>query len=129
LHPLAADTRKMIDGDPETFWAPEEPLAGMQEVVIDLGHEYPLRGFTYWPMQERWSFGIFTDYEFFTSTDNKHWKSVSSGEFSNIMNNPIEQRISFEVGPARFIKLRAINIQGDEQRASFGEIGVITVTN
>ncbi len=129
LHPKAADSGKMIDGDPQTFWAPEKVLEGMQEVVIDLGRIYSLGGFTYWPMQERWSFGIFTDYEFLSSTDNKRWKTVSKGEFSNIINNPIEQRISFEVHPARFIKLRAINIQGEEQRASFGEIGVITVNN
>lgn len=129
LHPQVPDSKKMIDGDPLTFWAPKEASDGMQEVVIDLGRIHSLGGFSYWPMQERWSFGIFTDYEFLSSTDNKQWKSVSRGEFSNIINNPVEQRISFEVHPARFIKLRAFNIQGDDQRASFGEIGVITVNN
>jgi alpha-L-fucosidase len=123
------DPEKMIDDDPQTFWAPEKPSTGTQEVVIDLGRVYSLRGFTYWPMQERWAFGIFTNFEFLTSTDNKKWTLATEGEFSNIVNNPVEQIISFEVSPARFIKLRALDIKGEEQRASFGEIGVITVSN
>jgi len=125
----AQDREKMIDDAPQTFWAPEKPSAGTQEVVIDLGGVYSLRGFTYWPMQDRWALGIFTNFEFLTSTDNKKWTLAAKGEFSNIVNNPVEQIISFKVSPARFIKLKALNIQGEEQRASFAEIGVITVTN
>jgi alpha-L-fucosidase len=118
-------TLNMIDENPQTFWAPEKS-PGPREVIIDLGQVYPLEGFTFWPMQERWAFGLFTDYDFYTSLDNRNWTPVASGEFSNIVNNPIEQTITFNKSVARFIKLKASNIQGEEQRASFAEIGVLT---
>ena len=119
-------TNRMIDNNPATFWAPEKGAPVPGEVIIDLGREYTLQGFTFWPMQERWSFGIFTDYEFLLSRDNQHWQPAAQGEFSNIVNNPVEQIITFDASPARFIKLRALNIRGEEQRPSFGEIGIIT---
>jgi alpha-L-fucosidase len=125
LFPVDSATSNMIDENPQTYWAPEN-APGPREVVIDLGQAYLLEGFTYWPMQERWEFGIFTDYEFYTSTDNRNWTLVSSGEFSNIVNNPIGQTITFDQLMGRFIKLRASNIQGDDERASFAEIGVLT---
>lgn len=127
--PAEVDTlaaQRMMDEDPRTFWAPEKGMEGNNEVVIDLGREYNLTGFTFWPMQERWSFGIFTGYEFEVSTNGKQWQLVAQGEFSNIVNNPVEQRISFAVSRGRFIKLRAINVQGEDPRAAFGEIGVQT---
>lgn len=116
----------LIDDNPETFWAPEAAEGEGREVVIDLGREYLLRGFTYWPMQERWSFGIFTAFEFFVSPDARNWRPVASGEFANILNNPVEQRISFAPAKGRFIKLMASKVSGEDQRASYGEIGILT---
>jgi alpha-L-fucosidase len=129
VRPAGVDTlaaQRMMDEDPLTFWAPEKGMEGNNEVVIDLGKEYTLTGFTCWPMQERWSFGIFTGYEFEVSANGKQWHRVAKGEFSNVVNNPVEQRISFAASRGRFIKLRAINVQGDDPRAAFGEIGVQT---
>ncbi|MEX0312951.1 MAG: alpha-L-fucosidase [Allomuricauda sp.] len=120
------DAIKSIDDEPRTFWATDKEGKQPNEIVIDLGKTYELNGFTYWPMQERWSFGIITDYEFFVSTNNKVWKRVSKGEFSNVVNNPIEQTIKFDACQARFIKLKATKVAGDDVRAAFGEIGVIT---
>jgi alpha-L-fucosidase len=127
--PAGIDTlaaNKMMDEDPLTFWAPEKGMEGNNEVVIDLGREYRLTGFTFWPMQERWSFGIFTNYEFLVSSNGKQWELAAKGEFSNIVNNPIGQRISFAARTGRFIKLKAVNVQGDDPRAAFGEIGILT---
>ncbi|WP_411029724.1 alpha-L-fucosidase [Spongiimicrobium sp. 3-5] len=117
---------KMIDDDPKTFWAMDKGTEGPKEVVLDLGKQHNLNGFTYWPMQERWSFGIITNYEFFVSDKGINWTRVAKGEFSNIVNNPVEQSITFNTIKARFIKLKAVNIAGEDKRASFGEIGIIT---
>ena len=62
---MLADAQKMIDEDPNTFWATDEGVKTPQEVVIDLGEIYDLKGFTYWPIQERYPFGIITKYRIF----------------------------------------------------------------
>lgn len=116
----------LIDDDHKTFWATDKEGKGPGEVVIDLGKTYDLNGFTYWPIQERWSFGIIMEYEFFVSSDNRNWNRVSNGEFSNVVNNPIERTIEFDSTKGRFIKLRATKLAGDDPRTSFGEIGIIT---
>ena len=116
----------MIDEDPKTFWATPEKGSTEPEVVLDLGQQYQLEGFTYWPNQERYPFGIITNYAFFVSRDNRSWQLVSKGEFANVVNSRIEQRIGFKTITGRYIKLKATKIDGKDPRASYGEVGVIT---
>ncbi|MGF1558069.1 MAG: alpha-L-fucosidase [Flavobacteriaceae bacterium] len=123
---LLAEANKLIDEDPKTFWATEEKVTEAQEVVIDLGSTYMLKGFSYWPIQERYPFGIITDYEFLVSTDDRNWKQVAKGEFANIVNSRIEQTVRFDAVMARYFKLRAIKTAGDGYQASFAEIGLYT---
>ena len=120
------ETEKMMDDDPNTFWATDKEVKGPQEVSIDLGREYNLSGFTYWPIQERYPFGIITQYEFSVSQNTENWKIVAKGEFGNIENNRIEQKVHFNATEGRYIKLKAVQVGGEGFRASFGEIGVIT---
>lgn len=117
---------KAIDDNPDSFWATAEGAKKPQEVIIDLGKIYTLKGFTYWPIQERYPFGIITDYEFSVSTDGSHWKTVAEGEFGNVVNNRIEQTVDFERANARYIKLKGTKVDGEDFRTSFGEIGVVT---
>ena len=112
---------KLMDDNPETFWA-----INQKEVVIDMGSSHELMGFTYWPNQERYPFGIITHYEFLVSQDNRNWQSVASGEFGNIINSRIEQKVMFQPTKGRYIKLRALEVDGTDPRASFAEIGVLT---
>lgn len=123
------ETGKMIDENRETFWATDEGVKTPQEVVIDLGKSYELTGFRYWPIQERYPFGIITNYEFYVSTNNKNWKLVTKGEFGNVVNNRIEQIVRFDATKARYIKLKGVKVDGNDFRASFAEIGVITKAN
>lgn len=119
----------MIDENPDTFWATDEKASKPQEIVIDLGQAESLSGFTYWPIQERYPFGILTDYEFYVSNYTKNWRKVAWGEFANIVNGRLEQRVDFAPVRARYIKLRAKKVDGDGFRASFAEVGVITEGN
>ncbi len=120
------DAVKAIDDNPDTFWATDADAKNPQELVIDLGKIQMLEGFTYWPIQERYPFGIITNYEFSVSTNGSDWKSVAEGEFGNVVNNRIEQTVNFSPAKARFIKIKATKVDGEDFRASFGEIGVIT---
>ena len=117
---------KLMDDDPNTFWATDEGVTTIQEVIIDLHKTYKLTGFTYWPIQERYPFGIITNYEFYVSTDNKNWDRVVRGEFANVVNSRVEQKVNFKPTNARYIRLRGIKVSGEDYRTSFGEIGVIT---
>lgn len=116
----------LMDEDPNSFWATEETAQGPQEVALDLGSTYSLKGFTYWPNQSRYPVGIITAYEFLTSMDGKSWNVSASGEFDNVVNSRIEQQISFKPTSARFIKIRALATSDEGFQASFGEVGVIT---
>ncbi|HZJ20354.1 MAG TPA: discoidin domain-containing protein, partial [Pricia sp.] len=124
-----AEAVKAIDDNPNTFWATAEGAKTPQEVIIDLGKTYRLKGFTYWPIQERYPFGIITDYEFSVSSNGINWKTVAEGEFGNIVNNRIGQTVDFDRTKGRFIKLKGEKVDDTDFRASFGEIGVVTERN
>ena len=76
-------------------------------------------------MQARYPSGIITNYSVEISQDGKTWKEIASGEFSNIVNSPIEQQVRFESVSARFIRLKAVKT-ADGNPATFGEIGILT---
>ncbi|MCP4976202.1 MAG: alpha-L-fucosidase, partial [Maribacter sp.] len=117
---------KLMDDDPNTYWATDKDVKTIQEVIIDLGKSFQLKGFTYSPIQERYPFGIITNFEFYVSQDEINWERVVRGEFANIVNSRVEQKVSFKTTKARYIKLRGIKVDGEDYRTSFGEIGVIT---
>ncbi len=58
----------------------------------------------------------------------KKWKKVNtSGEFSNIKNNPVKQNVHFNQSyTTRYIKLESIEGAYNEEWVSVAEIGVIT---
>ena len=51
-------------------------------------------------------------------------KLVKSGEFSNIINNPILQSVYFTPVKARYIEFRAPRVQGAEKVLGIAEVGV-----
>jgi len=98
----------IFDGNDNSSWktAQKSPT----EIIIDLGEQLTINGFTYLPGQEKRSPGVIFDYEFFISKNGRLWnKPVKKGEFSNIHNNPILQRVSFLEKKGRYVKLRAIS--------------------
>ncbi|MBW3467463.1 alpha-L-fucosidase [Arthrospiribacter ruber] len=114
------DAEKAIDENPDTFWQSDN-----DELIVDLGEELTLEGFTYLPPQNRYMKGIISRYGFAVSSDGKKWREVALGEFSNIKNNPVEQRVSFSTTKAKYIRLRAMQTV-DGGPAAFAELGVIT---
>lgn len=98
-----------------------------QAVVVDLGADLELSGFTYLPTQARYIDGTVSQYRLYLSQDGKAWSDpVSAGEFSNIRNSPILQTISFDPVQARYVKFVAEREISDRPFVSIAELGVIT---
>ena len=59
----------------------------------------------------------------------KSWKEVpASGEFSNIMHNPLPQTVAFsQKVQARFIKLEATTPDATVAKVNMNEIGVMVI--
>ena len=75
-----------------------------------------MSGFVYIPRQDGKTDGMAFHYKFFTSMDGKNWAEAKTpGEFSNIVNNPIPQRVYLgSPVKARFVKLEVSdNATGD----------------
>lgn len=118
------EAEKIIDTEENTVWTKKGSLP--QEIVVDLGENYQIAGFTYLPQQNRWPQGVIADFELYVSKGHENWKKVSEGEFSNIKNNPIKQRVNFEETKARYIKFVGKRSADDSNVLGAAEIGIIT---
>lgn len=97
-----------------------------QPLVIDLGKEVSLKGFTYAPLNEHAKPTMAYHYTFYVSMDGKSWTKVpTNGEFSNIMHNPLPQTVKFaQPQKARFIKIDATTPDAAAAIVEMEEIGV-----
>jgi len=117
---------KIIDGDPQNiFNSDNEEVFKPVVVKIDMGETQKIKGFSYMPRQKGHSLNLIANYDFYTSLDQKNWKKVSSGEFSNIKNNPIQQFKYFNSTKARYLKFVAKTTADGTKRISIGELDVI----
>lgn len=100
-----------------------------QPLVIDLGKDVTLKGFTYAPLNEQAKPTMAFRYKFYVSMDGKVWTEVSAnGEFSNIMHNPLPQTVKFaQPQKARFIKLDATTPDAAPAVVELEEVGVSLV--
>ena len=95
-----------------------------KQMLIDWDKEQTITSFRYLPPQESKD-GTITHYTLWASTDWSHWTKLASGEFSNIVNNPIWQTIKFPATKARILKLDADHLSEGE-RMAFSDIEVVT---
>ena len=108
------------------------PRSGWKQVAaspltIDLGKTVTLNSFTYAPAKAEAKPTMAFRYKFLVSVDGKNWKEVpTSGEFSNIMHNPLPQTVAFnQKVQARFIKLEATTPDAAVAKVNMDEIGVM----
>ena len=96
-------------------------------LTVDLGKTVTLNSFTYAPAKAEAKPTMAFRYKFFVSVDGKNWKEVlTSGEFSNIMHNPLPQTVAFnQKVRARFIKLEATTPDAAVAKVNMDEIGVM----
>ena len=76
------------------------------QMMIDWDTEQTFTTFRYLPPQGTKD-GIVTHYTLWGSTDWANWTKLASGEFSNIVNNPIWQTIKFPATKVRILKVDA----------------------
>ena len=95
-----------------------------KQMIIDWDSEQTITAFRYLPPQGAKE-GIVTHYTLWASTDWSNWTKLASGEFSNIVNNPIWQIIKFETPvKAKILRLDADRLaEGD--RMAFSDFEVI----
>jgi alpha-L-fucosidase len=117
----------IVDANPATVWRSQPGRGLPRSVIVDLGAQRELSGFTYLPSQQRYIDGTISHYSFFVSPDGQHWgEPAAVGEFSNIRNSPVLQTVAFEPRSCRFIKLVAEREINDGEFISIAELGVLT---
>ncbi|WP_333616104.1 alpha-L-fucosidase [Bacteroides pyogenes] len=95
-------------------------------LTIDLGKIVTLAAFTYAPSNAEAKPTMAFRYKFYVSVDGSSWTEVpTSGEFSNIMHNPLPQTVAFGKNvKARFIRLQATSPDAMPAKIEMNEVGV-----
>ena len=93
-----------------------------KQMMIDWDTEQTFTTFRYLPPQGTKD-GLVTHYTLWASSDWSHWTKLASGEFSNIVNNPIWQTITFPATKARILKLDADRL-AEGERMGYGDIEI-----
>ena len=119
-----ADSRKAIDGDRKTVWR----ASALTPLVVDMGDKVEVSGFSYAPSIGEDLTGTIYKYAFYVSLDGQLWTQCeASGEFSNIMHNPVPYFVRFgKTYPARYFKLEPLSEINNKNVVTVGEVGILT---
>ncbi len=98
-----------------------------RQMAIEPGGTRTVSGIRYLPPSLT-SDGTVTHYSLYATTDWTNWTKVASGEFSNIVNNPIWQTVRFDPVKASVLRLDAETLAGGEHMA-YSDFEVITETD
>ena len=120
---VGADAAMAFDGNRETAWTAE----GLSALIVDMGKEEAVKGFCYAPVAGEDLSGTIYKYNFYVSNDGQNWtKCDASGEFSNIMHNPVPYYVRFgKVYNARYFKLEPVSEINSAQKTSIGDVGIL----
>jgi len=94
------------------------------QMLMDWDTQQTVTGFRYLPPQDG-SPGTITHYTLWGSTDWRDWTQLASGEFSNIVNNPIWQTLTFPPTKVRMLKFDADRL-ADGDRMGYEDVEVVT---
>ena len=98
-------------------------LPSSRQLFVELGTPTKVCAYKYLPPQEN-STGTVTHYRLSAMTGNRQWVELAQGEFSNIVNNPIWQTISFDPVETSMIRLEAVELSSGE-RVAYEDLEVI----
>ena len=115
-----AQLTKVVDRNPTTVL-----FADKNELLIDLGRDTKVSTLMYLPDQSENRHGLIHSYTLAAcKADGTDEHVLSSGEFSNIQNNPVLQTITFEPATTRYLKLKADRMVNDGEQIGVAELGV-----
>ena len=120
---VGVDAATAFDGNRETAWTTE----GLSALTVDMGKEEAVKGFCYAPVAGDDLSGTIYKYNFYVSNDGQNWtKCDASGEFSNIMHNPVPYYVRFgKAYNARYFKLEPVSEINSAQKTSIGAVGIL----
>ena len=115
--------KRLFDNDIRSIWK----SADMQPIVVNMGQELAISGFTYVPAETVGAEGVVTKYRVYVSSDATVWTQIGGDrEFENIRNNPIAQNIRFEAPvKARYIKFEPTETTDNNGIFTVAEFGAI----
>ena len=114
---------KTFDDTDKSFWTSFE-ASGEKHITIDMKRTYPIAAFAYCLRGDGKLDGTPMHYRLEVSTDGRNWTELQApGEFSNIVNNPIEQRVYFpEAVDARYFRFTALDEIEGRDYITIGDI-------
>ena len=120
-----ANARLSIDGNRTTVWRTNT----LQPLVVDMGREAEVTGFSYAPFIGDDLTGTVYKYAFYVSLDGKSWTQCdAAGEFSNIMHNPVPYFVRFGKSyRARYFKFEPLAEINGKAATAIGEIGILAM--
>ena len=115
--------KRLFDNDIRSIWKSVD----MQPIVVNMGQELAISGFTYVPAETVGAEGVVTKYRVYVSSDATVWTQIGGDrEFENIRNNPIAQNIRFEASvKARYIKFEPTETTDNNGTFTVAEFGAI----
>ena len=115
--------KRLFDNDIRSIWK----SADMQPIVVNMGQELAISGFTYVPAETVGAEGVVTKYRVYVSSDAAVWTQMGGErEFENIRNNPIAQNVRFEKPvKARYIKFEPTETTDNNGTFTVAEFGAI----
>lgn len=118
--PNAQESFELKEADLKGYAYTQVPGTAENEVLMDLGQSRTVSALHYQPAQK----GIATHYEIRVGDDPAQLRTLTTGEFSNIRNNPIRQDVYLTHTPARYIMLRALRTVDGSKRLQFDKLVV-----
>ena len=111
---------KATDRNPQTVL-----FCNDNKIVIDLGSEQEVSNLLYLPDQSEGRRGLIHTYTIATcDAKGNVLKTLKTGEFSNLQNNPILQTVTFPTVKTRYIMLKAERMVVNGEQMGIAELGI-----
>lgn len=118
-----ASAARAFDENVRTYW--KSRPAAPKVISLDLGKITEFGGFAYTPQLDN-SQGMMAKGEIYISNDNKSWTKAGDFEFGNLINDPTRRLYYFNNKvSARYVRIEATGITGNEDFVSIAEIDLI----
>ena len=93
-------------------------------VTLDLGKNQSIKAFFYLPDQQPKPKGLAANYALYAGQSLTEMQLITTGEFSNIQNNPILQSVYFAPRDARYVRLVATRMVKDGEPLGFSKLAI-----